>query len=226
MNEKIIARINKLMALTSSSNQNESAKAAEMAFKLMEENGISMNDLNVSNIKEELGEVGVSHVDSKCRISFWEKQLSLIIAAHFDSISFVTVRPHPTTYGRYVRSIGFIGHESNRITCELMYEWLRKTIKKEARKKFSDYAQRQSFCVGVINSLKEKYLYPKQNKNKNETGLVIYDEVRQFADNMHMGNDKAKCPALGSESFNAGRKMGSELSLNKQFGLKAISYQK
>ena len=57
MNEKIIARINKLMALTSSSNKNESEKAVEMAFKLMEKNNISMSDLKASNIKEELGEV-------------------------------------------------------------------------------------------------------------------------------------------------------------------------
>lgn len=106
-----------------------------------------------------------------------------------------------------------------------MYDWLRKTIKRESRKKFSDYAQRQSFCVGVVQSLKEKYLKEKQNENKNEKGLVIYDEVKQFTDNMHMKQDNAKCPALGSESFNAGKAMGSELSLNRQFGLKAIDYQ-
>ena len=128
MNEKIIARINKLMALTSSSNKNESEKAAEMAFKLMEENNISMSDLNASNIKEELGEVGVSHVDSKSKITFWEKQLGYVIATYFDSFCFITTRHHPTIYGRYVRSMGFIGHESNRITCEFMYDWLRKTI--------------------------------------------------------------------------------------------------
>lgn len=34
-----------------------------------------------------------------------------------------------------------------------------------------------------------------------------------------------KLMALGSESFNAGKALGSELSLNRQFGLKAISYQ-
>ena len=225
MNEKIIARINKLMALTSSSNKNESEKAAEMAFKLMEENNISMNDLNISNIKKELGEVGVSHLDSKSRITFWEKQLGYVIATYFDSISFITTRHHLTIYGRYVRSMGFIGHESNRITCEIMYEWLRKTIKRESRKKFSDYAQRQSFCAGVVQSLKEKYLKEKQNETKTETGLVIYDEVKQFANNMHMKQDKAKCPALGSESFNVGKTMGSELSLNRQFGLKTINYQ-
>lgn len=225
MNEKIIARINKLMSLTSSSNKNESEKAAEMAFKLMEKNNISMSDLKASNIKKELGEVGVSHLDSKSRITFWEKQLGYVIATYFDSISFITTRHHPTIYGRYIHSMGFIGHESNRITCELMYDWLRKTIKRESRKRFSDYAQRQSFCVGVVHSLKEKYLKEKQNETKTETGLVIYDEVKQFVDNMNMKKDKAKCPALGSESFNAGETMGSELSLNRQFGLKAINYQ-
>ena len=65
----------------------------------------------------------------------------------------------------------------------------------------------------------------KQNENKNEKGLVIYDEVKQFADNMHMKRDNTKCPVVCSESFNAGKAMGSELSLNRQFGLKAIGYQ-
>lgn len=37
--------------------------------------------------------------------------------------------------------------------------------------------------------------------NKNEKGLVIYDEVKQFVDNMNMKKDKTKCPALSSESF-------------------------
>lgn len=74
-------------------------------------------------------------------------------------------------------------------------------------------------------SLKGKYLKEKQNENKNEKGLVIYDEVKQFVDNMHMKKDKAKCPVLGSESFNAGEAMGSKLSLNRQFALKAINYQ-
>lgn len=225
MNEKIIARINKLMTLTSSSNKNESEKTAEMAFKLMEKNNISMSDLKASNIKEELGEVGVSHLDSKSRITFWEKQLGYVIATYFDSINVITTTRHPTIYNRHIYSMGFIGHESNRITCELMYEWLRKTIKRESRKKFSDYAQRQSFCVGAVMSLKRKYLKEKQNENKNEKGLAIYDEVKQFVDNMHMKQDNTKCPALDSKSFNVGKVLGSELSLNRQFGLKAIGYQ-
>ena len=50
--KKIIARINKLMTLTSSSNKNESEKAAEMAFKLMEKNNISTSELKASNIGE------------------------------------------------------------------------------------------------------------------------------------------------------------------------------
>ena len=55
MNDKIISKINKLLALTSSSNEHESAKAAEMAFKLMEQNGISRQDLDTANLQEELG---------------------------------------------------------------------------------------------------------------------------------------------------------------------------
>ena len=74
--------------------------------------------------------------------------------------------------------------------------------------------------VITIGSVENKL----RQHNLDVTPSFIYDEVKQFADNMHMKQDNAKCPALGSESFNIGKAMGSELSLNKQFGLKAIGH--
>ncbi|WP_405291933.1 DUF2786 domain-containing protein [Methanobrevibacter sp.] len=222
MNEKIISKINKLMALTSSSNEHESAKAAEMAFKLMEENHISMSDLNAAQIQEDLGEIGATTLNAVTKLTIWEKQLGAVIANHFDSISFNRRRPHPTHYGWWVYSMGFIGHESNRITCEIMYEWLRKLIQREANKTFPDYARRQSFCIGAVNSLVEKY-YEEKKEDKNETGLVVYDEVRKWADdNMNMKTKKSRVPSVYSSALQAGASMGNNLSLNKQFGLKAI----
>ncbi len=222
MNEKIISKINKLMALTSSSNENESAKAAEMAFKLMEENHISMSDLNAGQIQEDLGEIGATTLNAVTKLTIWERQLGFVIANHFDSISFNQRREHPTHYGWWVHSMGFIGHESNRITCEIMYEWLRKVIQREANKTFPDYARRQSFCIGVVNSLVKKY-YEEKKEDKNETGLVIYDEVRKWADNnMNMKTAKSRVLSVYSSAFQAGASMGNNLSLDKQFGLKAI----
>ena len=222
MNEKILSRINKLMALTSSSNENESAKAAEMAFKLMEENNISMKDLNMANLQEDLGEIGVTNLKTVTKLSMWEKQLGLIIAKQFDSISFYKKMSHPKRWDWTVYSMSFIGHESNRITCQTMYDWLRKVINREAKKAFPDYGRQQSFCMGAVNALMKKY-QKEEKECPNETGLVIYDEVRRWADeNMHMTTAKSRAVSVYSSAMNKGSAMGNSLSLNKQFGLKAI----
>ena len=73
MNAKIISKINKLMALTSSSNKHESAKAAEMAFKLMEENGITSKDLDVANLENDLGAIDNEVLKAKTKLAIWEK---------------------------------------------------------------------------------------------------------------------------------------------------------
>ena len=89
MNEKIIARINKLIALTQSSNEHESAKAAEMAMKLMESNGISTKDLDMANLEADLGAIDKEVLKDSTYVPAWEKSLSYIIAQYFDCITYI-----------------------------------------------------------------------------------------------------------------------------------------
>lgn len=222
MNPKIISRINKLMALTSSSNENESAKAAEMALKLMEENGISSKDLDMANLENDLGPIDNEVLKAKTKMNIWEKQLSNVIAKYFDCVAFTKKKSHPTHYGWYVYSIGFVGHEANRITAITMYEWLRKAIAKEANQKFTSNAYRNSFCIGCVQAIMEKYDTEKKS-DYNETGLVIYDEVQNWIDNhMNMGKSKSRMPSVYSAAYASGKAAGNNYSLNRQFGLKAI----
>lgn len=223
MNAKIISKINKLMALTSSSNKHESAKAAEMAFKLMEENGITAKDLDIANLENDLGTIDNEVLKAKTKLTIWEKQLAQVIANYFDCISYIQTQMHPTRWDWKVYAIGFVGHEANRITSITMYEWLRKAIAREANQKFTDNALRQSFCIGVVQGIMNKYDV-KQKENKNEVGLVIYDEVQNWIDeNMNMGKaKKSRVPSVYSGAYASGVKSADNYSLNKQFGLKAI----
>ena len=221
MEKKIIDRINKLMALSTSSNVNESAKAAEMAFKLMEEYNISSKDLTAANLTDTLGEIGRTELAPKGNMATWEKQLSVVLGKYFDCVSYTSKR-YDFEKCKFTYCTGFVGHESNRITCETMYEWLRKLIGREANKKFSYSAMRTSFAIGVVQGLMEKY-DTKQKSDSNETGLVIYDEVKNWIDNnMNMKTSKLRLPSVSSSAYAAGKSMGSDLSLNRQFGLKAI----
>ena len=222
MNEKVISKINKLMALTKSSNKYESEKAAEMAFKLMEENGISSKDLDMANLENDLGAIDKSVTDHKSQMPMWEKQLSSVIAKYFDCVSFINSKWHPYKNWK-LYAAGFIGHEANRITAMTMYEWLRKAIQRDACKKFSTYAYQQSYCIGIVQGLMEKYANEKKNNYSGETGLVIYDEVQNWIkNNMNMKESKSRVPSVYSEAFHAGTQASANYSLNKQVGLKRI----
>lgn len=221
MNEKIVARINKLMALTQSSNENESAKAAEMAFKLMEENGITASDLKSASLEEELGTISNENLKYKSWLCTWEKNLAYVIARYFNCCTYTSSKPHPTKDWK-IYSVGFVGHEANRITAITMYEWLRKAIQREAGKKFSSYSYQQSYCLGVVLGLSERY-GKESNVDSTETGLVIYDDVKNWMkDNMTLGQAKSRAVSIYSSVYAAGKADSSKYSLNRQVGLKRI----
>ena len=221
MNAKIIARINKLMALTQSSNENESSLAAQMAFELMEANGISAKDLDVANLEKDLGPIDSEVLKETTYVPTWEKVLSGTIANYFDCVPFV--QNYYTWKRRKMYAVGFVGHESNRITAITMFEWLKKAILKEARSKFSVYANQMSFCVGAAYSIANKY-NNKEQKASEENGLVVYDEVSNWVDeHMNMGDAKpGRALSVNSAAYHAGKIAGDNYSLNRQFGLKAI----
>ena len=222
MNDKIISKINKLLALTSSSNEHESAKAAEMAFKLMEQNGISKQDLDTANLQEELGPIDEQLTDAKSQLMPWEKYLASIIAKYFDCVSYTQRKIHPS-YTRWLYAMGFVGHEANRITAITMYEWLRKAIWKEANQKFKgNGAYCRSYCIGVVNGISEKYGANKKQEQQ-EAGLVIYDEVQNWIkNNMNMKKASSRAPSVCSGAYASGVQDSKNYSLNRQFGLKAI----
>ena len=222
MNEKIVSRINKLLALTSSSNENESAKAAEMALKLMEENGITTKDLDIANLENDLGPIDNELTDAKSQLMPWEKYLASAIAKYFDCVSYTQRKIHPSCT-RWLYCMGFVGHEANRITAITMYEWLRKAIWKEANQKFKgNGAYCRSYCIGVVNSISEKYGTNKKQEQQ-EAGLVIYDEVQSWIkNNMNMKKSSSRAPSVYSGAYASGVQDGKNYSLNRQFGLKAI----
>lgn len=221
MNEKIVARINKLMALTQSSNENESAKAAEMAFKLMEENGITASDLTSASLEEDLGPIANENLQYKSYLRTWEKNLAYVIATYFNCCTYNSSKQHSYRNCK-VYSVGFIGHEANRITAMTMYEWLRKVIQKEAAKKFSTYSYQQSYCLGIVRGLYDKYK-KESNTDCNETGLIIYDDVKNWMkNNMVLGQAKSRAVSVHSSVYAAGRVDSSKYSLNRQVGLKRI----
>lgn len=65
MNEKLLRKIEKLLALSNSNYEGEADTALKMAYDLMSQNDISMEDIQVHSKDETLGKLGKGNLDEE-----------------------------------------------------------------------------------------------------------------------------------------------------------------
>lgn len=225
-----IEKIKKLLAKADKSRnsaENEADVAMKMAMSLMDSEGLSMSDIQSSSMDDEYGELGNTFLnEGEIKQLFnWEKQLLASLAYFFDC---VVVTEHPIRNSRKIKP-NIIGRESNRITCEMFYNWIRNRTMKEARDLYgSQAAKRNSYCVGVANGIfrKIQQIKPSTERVKsNAWGIVPINEVKNYVNKIYcfgVKNNHIKTSAADSSAYSAGQKTGENTSLNHQFGLKAI----
>jgi len=218
-----IEKIKKLLALAGNNpEKNEAERAMFVAQKLMSSEGISAEDIANSTMDDELGELGEDWLNEgeEKQLYNWKKVLISNLAYFFDC----KLINYPN--GRKCKLL-IVGRESNRITCEMFYNWLHDRTMKEAKEIYGNQtAKRNSYCVGVANGIAVKIHEIKPSKDvKNGWGIVPLDEVEQFMKEKHSNLSKGKSISTtvrDGAAAAAGRKVGENTSLNHQFGLKAI----
>ena len=221
-----IEKIKKLLAKADKSH-NSSEAEAEMAMKMamdMTNNaGISMSDVQASSMDDEFGELGHSWLNGgEAKQMFnWKKVLLANLACFFDC------KIVNCSEGARKIKCDIIGRESNRITCEMFYNWIHDRTMKEARELYhSDTAKRNSYCVGVAQGIASKiYEIKPRSSEKNGWGIVPIDEVQNYMSELypHLTHGKIKTSVRDGGAYGAGHRAGSNTSLNHQFGLKAIA---
>lgn len=220
-----IEKIKKLLAKgdkSRNSSEQEAEIAMKMAMSMMDSANISMAEINASSMDDEYGELGHSWLNNgeEKQLHTWKKVLIHSLAYFFDC----ELVNNPN--GRKSK-IDIIGRESNRITCEMFYNWIHDRTMKEAKERFgSQTAKRNSYCVGVAQGIKEKVfeIKPKSVSAKNGWGIVPRDEVKNFVHKLYPSliSGKKLVRASDREAYSAGKTVGVNTSLNNQFGLKAI----
>lgn len=221
-----IEKIKKLLAkadTSRNSSEEEAATAMRMAMAMMDSAGISMADVQVSSMDDEFGELGHSWLNGgEAKQYFnWKKVLISNLAYFFDC-EIVNCAE-----GRKSK-IDIIGRESNRITCEMFYNWLHDRTMKEAKEKYgAQTAKRNSYCLGVAQGIanKIKQIKPREEAVKaNAWGIVPVDEVNKLMCELYpdLTHGKLKTTMSDGSAYAAGREVGNNTSLNHQFGLKAI----
>ena len=228
---KKISRIEKMLRLGEDTDfQGESELALQMAYKLMNENGISMEQVTMASRDEKLGVLGDSQIGRTKQFRRWEKILLSSLAKVFDCrvLCIKSGALHDKKQSYYIA-----GREDNRKTVELMFDWIQKKTLKEARAVGQGSASRRNaYATGVARavSVKAAALKADTQDSKDAWGIVPMDEVasyitEQFGKCKTSNISSSRISSRDAAAYTAGRAAGEDLSLNRQFGLKAIAHK-
>lgn len=225
MDAKIVEKIQKLLDRANGTDfEGEAEACLRKARELMTANGVTDGDLALHSREETLGELASNWLnddeDGKTYYN-WKKILLSCLAYYFDcKIVYCGA-------GSRKVKIDVIGREANRVTFGIMYNWIHDKTMKEARERYhSDTARRNSYCLGVANALAAKiYTIKPKSSEKDGWGIVPIDEVKAFMHDKYPALCKGKKiqvnPSM-TDAYLNGREVGDSISLNRQFGLKAI----
>lgn len=185
--EDIIIRIQNLLALSKSSNENEAQNAIMMARKLLIKHKLSMKD--VEQYKNESVKVDENRTGIKFRGSSWKSNLARVIADNFGC--FLFYRSGKT------REVCFYGKEEDVMICNIMFKYaiksinlngdkLIKRLKQDKRRKYFD-GIKGDYALGFIRGLDERF--KEQIKSNEEWALVmvkeqiVIDKYEEFSSN-------------------------------------------
>ena len=220
-------KIKKMLAKADKAKNNSEAEAEvamKMAMKMMEDSGISMTEVQSSSMDDELGELGntwLNNGEAK-RMLNWKKILLSSLCYFFDC------RVVSESVGSGKLKYNIIGRESNRITCEMFFNWIHDRTMKEARELYhAQTTKRNAYCLGVARGISSNIFKMKpKNDTKNGWGIVPINETDAYMKKLYpslVKGKKIETSIRDASAYNAGKETGTKTSLNHQFGLKAIA---
>ncbi len=173
MDENIILKIKKLLALSKSSNQNEAQNAMLKAQKLLIKYKLSLQEIESYSIEKI--KIEDFKTNQKFRGKSWKGNLAQVIADNFGCFLYYNT-------GNYkVHRVCFYGKEEDVVIANIMFEYavkwinlegnkLVKRMKQDKRRKHFD-GIKNDYALGFIAGLKERF--KSQIKENESWGLVL-----------------------------------------------------
>lgn len=220
----IVDKIKKLLALATSSNENESTAAAQKASLLLAQYNLSLADLG-PNQQEEIDE---SRVETTSKFVTWKM---ILLSGIAEANGCNAMR------NSYTGSMFLVGNSTNLIVCTHLYEYLSQAIERRAKYRKGNgrgLAYLNAFRVGCATRLRQRLLEQKQEMEESgipgvgdgaaTPGIVVRSmfEKNQQAIADYLENLGAKVKTrtgsqISSEAgFNTGYEVGDKISLHKQ----------
>jgi|GEM_PF-6145181 len=226
MNEKIIARVNKLIALAQNAGATDGERdnAMRMAHATLAKYNLKMGDLqDFTETPEERTELNFVNYNHK----FNRTICNAIAKLYFCTCYFKNTVPLETSNAKKKCTYFFVGKESNVLTAKLMAEYLMKSIESERVKT----AQGVIFNIGAANAIYWRVHDIIENNVENKefsesTALAIVNLHKSEADandefirnkGLKLEVSKNRKTKINDwESFNKGREFGNKINLSGQ----------
>jgi hypothetical protein len=181
----VIERVQKLLALSHSSNANEAAAAAAIANKLIDQYRLSEAEISTVSQDDDPFIEDDSYVYETGRITEWKRALVTGISNHYGVACFNDIT---MASGRKVSRYKLVGRKSDIQIARYMFGWLemecQRLSDKEAKGRGRIYVA--SYCMGFVAGVREQLRASRKEAQQGATSMAIvkidsrYQESRAF----------------------------------------------
>lgn len=222
---KIADKISKLIAKAESTTHPEEADSFMlMVHKLLEQHGMSLLDVGKLNSEDPVGQTSDAGKFYASESAF--RDVAFYLAEYYGCKAVVHV------HGNH-RNLSVFGRDSARITFELMWPYVKKCIRSEARRlhnvvkaefapipvpsKLSTVARQQRWVADALSSRLLRAIHDRRRETPEQTGvnaLVPVDLIQQLMDDLYDDIKTAKDRQLKTTA--EAREAAGNINLNEQ----------
>lgn len=190
MEERIVERLRKVLALTNSPVEGEAQAAAAMLAKLLADHNLSMADLEQKGGKAAPGVKKQGHDLGKAAFK-WKLDLAEAIAEHYFCHSLVD---------RETKTVAFVGRPDNVESLQMLYGWIIDQIKRISADERRVHQQRTgehidplrwqvNFGIGAVQRLAVRLDEKRRAESNTEITALVVSHNREISDflELHYG---------------------------------------
>ena len=151
----VIEKVQKLLALSTSSNANEAAAAAAAANKLMDKYRLSEDDLEVSSEGFDAIEEDPDYIYQTGKITPWKHILMHVLIRHYGCAHY---NDNTFEKGRKFSRFRLVGRRSDITICKYMFSWLTLECQRLANIEVKGCGRVfiASYCEGFVHGVAEQ----------------------------------------------------------------------
>ena len=216
----IIEKVQKLLALSQSSNANEAAAAAAAANKLIDQYRLSEADIQTSDSESDPLVEDDGFIYETGRIVPWKSSLAIALSKHYGCALFNSTH-FPN--GRQASRYKLVGRTSDIKIAKYMFNWLmlecQRLSEKEARGKGKVFAS--SYCQGFVAGVRQQLMASREEAKQNASQSAIIkinareQEAIDLMNKLHRlrSNRSQSAAQINPNAFNAGLDRGKSIHL-------------